>query len=189
MSRSSRWEVDHLSSKCQLVQNSMGHQSSSHVDLNWSSNICYSTLKNHTCQHCKQLTHSKPRDITEIFFAAKFKHCSIGPGKLLWHLTQKNLLVTIPWHVSGVEYAVPGLGWLWRLPPQVSYGGFCIGHPQEGLEGFSTSSTLDQAPDLAQVCLNGHIFLCNWLNYPTVICYWSGLVTNSIISWWLLQSL
>ena len=33
LSRSTRWEVGHQSSKCRSVQNSLGHQPSSHVDL------------------------------------------------------------------------------------------------------------------------------------------------------------
>ena len=45
LSRSSRLEVDHLGSKCQLVLHYMGHKSSSHMDLYWSINSCLSTLK------------------------------------------------------------------------------------------------------------------------------------------------
>ena len=57
LARSSRWEVGHLSTECQLVLNTMGNHSSSHVDLNWSSCSCYSTLKNPSWQLGKQLTY------------------------------------------------------------------------------------------------------------------------------------
>ena len=72
-----------VSSKLLLVHNSMGHQSSSHVDLNWSPNSCYSTLKNPSWQLGKQLTYLKIATSKISCCGALFKRCPMGTMRMM----------------------------------------------------------------------------------------------------------